>query len=243
MDNKLEYYDIMEKAFANENLDFNQDTYEKFMTYKALIQEWNQKINLTAITEDEEIIKKHFIDSIQCYKFKEFHNFNTIIDIGTGAGFPGIPIKIADRSKKITLLDSLNKRIIFLNEVISKLGLEDITAVHSRAEDLARNNDHRERYDCVVSRAVANMAVLSEYCLPYAKVGGYFIALKGPAVEEEIMNAKKAITTLGGEIEDILPVSIENTDLKHNIVIVRKVKNTSKEYPRKAGVINKKPIV
>lgn len=243
MDNKLEYYDIMEKVFANQNLDFNQDTYEKFMTYKALIQEWNQKINLTAITEDEEIIKKHFIDSIQCYKFKEFHNFNTIIDIGTGAGFPGIPIKIADRSKKITLLDSLNKRIIFLNEVISKLGLEDITAVHSRAEDLARNNDHRERYDCVVSRAVANMAVLSEYCLPYAKVGGYFIALKGPAVEEEIMNAKKAITTLGGEIEDILPVSIENTDLKHNIVIVRKVKNTSKEYPRKAGVINKKPIV
>lgn len=243
MDKKLEYYDIMEKAFLNQDLNFSQDNYEKFMTYMALIQEWNEKINLTAITEDEEIIKKHFIDSIQCYKFKGFHNFNSIIDIGTGAGFPGLPIKIADRNKKITLLDSLNKRINFLNEVISKLGLEDIKAVHSRAEDLARNNEHREKYDCVVSRAVANMAVLSEYCLPYAKVGGYFMALKGPAVEEEIMNAKNAISTLGGEIEEILPVDIESTDLKHNIVIVRKVKNTSKVYPRKAGVISKKPIV
>lgn len=243
MDNKLEYYDIMEKAFINQGLNFNDDIYNKFMTYKTLIQEWNEKINLTAITEDEEIIKKHFIDSIQCYKFKEFHNFKTIIDIGTGAGFPGIPIKIADKNKKITLLDSLNKRINFLNEVIGKLGLDGITAVHSRAEDLAQRSEHREKYDCVVSRAVANMAVLSEYCLPYAKVGGYFMALKGPAVEEEIMNAKKAIITLGGEIEDILPVSIENTDLKHNIVIVRKVKNTSKEYPRKAGVISKKPII
>ncbi|SCN26555.1 Ribosomal RNA small subunit methyltransferase G [Clostridium sp. N3C] len=243
MANKLEYYDIMEKAFANHNLSLSHEAYEQFMTYMALIQEWNQKINLTAITEDEDIIKKHFIDSIQCYKFKEFHNFNTIIDIGTGAGFPGIPIKIADRNKKITLLDSLNKRIIFLNEVIAKLGLEDITAVHSRAEDLARKNEHREKYDCVVSRAVANMAVLSEYCLPYAKVGGYFMALKGPAIEEEILNSKKAISTLGGEIEEILPVPIVDTDLKHNIVIVRKVKNTPKEYPRKAGAITKKPIV
>ncbi|NLP27488.1 MAG: 16S rRNA (guanine(527)-N(7))-methyltransferase RsmG [Clostridia bacterium] len=243
MDNKLEYYDIMKKAFMKEDLNFTEETYEKFMTYMALIQEWNQKINLTAITEDEEIIKKHFIDSVQCYKFKEFHNFKTIIDIGTGAGFPGIPIKIADGSKRITLLDSLNKRIIFLNEVIGKLGLQDITAVHSRAEDLARKNEHREKYDCVVSRAVANMAVLSEYCLPYAKVGGYFIALKGPAVEEEILTAKKAISTLGGEIAEILPVDIEDTDLKHNIVIVKKVKNTAKAYPRKAGVISKKPIV
>lgn len=242
MDKKEVYYDIMEKAFEKDGLKFDMNRYDKFMSYMSLIKEWNEKINLTAITEDIEIVKKHFIDSVQCFRFKEFKNFKSIIDIGTGAGFPGIPVKIAEPDIKVTLLDSLNKRVIFLNEVIKTLQLTEIEAVHSRAEDLAQKAEHRESYDGVVSRAVANMSVLSEFCLPYAKVGGYFIALKGPAVEEEIMEAKKAIETLGGKIEEILPVDIEETDLRHNIVIVKKIRNTPKSYPRKAGIITKKPI-
>jgi 16S rRNA (guanine527-N7)-methyltransferase len=242
MDKKELYYDIMEKAFKKDGLDLDLEKFDKFMSYMALIKDWNEKINLTAITEENEIIKKHFIDSIQCFRFKEFTNFKNIIDIGTGAGFPGIPVKIAYPDIKVTLLDSLNKRVIFLNEVINTLQLKDINAVHSRAEDLAQKSEHREKYDGVVSRAVANMAVLSEFCLPYAKVGGYFIALKGPAVEEEITDAKNAIGTLGGKIEEILPVEIEETDLRHNIVIVKKIKSTPAIYPRKAGIISKKPI-
>ena len=242
MDKNAVYYDIMEKAFEKDGLEFNIDKYNKYMCYMSLIREWNEKVNLTAITEEIEIIKKHFIDSIQCFRFNGFNSFKNIIDIGTGAGFPGIPVKIAHSEIKVTLLDSLNKRVIFLNEVIKSLELKDIDAVHSRAEDLAQKKEHREGYDGVVSRAVANMAVLSEFCLPYAKIGGYFIALKGPAVEEEITAAKNAIGTLGGRIEEILPVEIEDTDLRHNIVIVKKIKSTPVIYPRKAGIISKKPI-
>jgi 16S rRNA (guanine527-N7)-methyltransferase len=242
MDRNEIYYDIMEKAFEKEGLSFNAEKYGQFMIYMAMIKEWNEKINLTAITEETEIVKKHFIDSIKCFKFKGFRDFKSIIDIGTGAGFPGIPVKIADADKKVTLLDSLNKRVIFLNEVIKNLKLQNIEAIHSRAEDLVQKPGYRESFDCVVSRAVANMAVLSEYCLPYARVGGYFIALKGPAVEEEISSARNAIGVLGGKIEEILPVEIEETELKHNIVIVKKIKNTAMSYPRKSGIISKKPI-
>ncbi|MDT8719509.1 16S rRNA (guanine(527)-N(7))-methyltransferase RsmG [Clostridium sp. 19966] len=238
----MKYYDIMEEAFNNEGIEFNEHKYNLFIKYMALIKEWNEKINLTAITEEEDIIKKHFIDCIKCFKFKKMFDLKNIIDVGTGAGFPGIPIKIADESKNVTLLDSLNKRVNFLNEVINDLDLKNITTYHSRAEDLAIKKGFRESYDGVFSRAVANMSVLSEFCLPYAKVGGYFIALKGPAVEGEIQEAENAIKVLGGKIEEIIPVEIEETDLKHNIVIVKKVKNTPPQYPRKAGTINKKPI-
>ncbi|MDP4089456.1 MAG: 16S rRNA (guanine(527)-N(7))-methyltransferase RsmG [Bacillota bacterium] len=242
MSENLRYYGIMEKAFANEGMDFNKEMYGKYVKYMNMIREWNEKINLTAITDEEEMIKKHFIDSIKCYRFGGFKGLGRILDVGTGAGLPGIPIKIADEGKSITLLDSLNKRILFLNEVIRELQLKDIDTVHSRAEDLARKVEYREQFDGVVSRAVANMAVLSEFCLPYTKVGGYFIALKGPAVESEIEDARNAVGMLGGRIEEVIPVEIEETDLKHNIVVVRKTKNTPGIYPRKAGIITKKPI-
>ena len=216
--------------------------YNKFIKYKELIQEWNEKINLTAITEDEEVIKKHFIDSLKVYKINELKNCKNIIDIGTGAGFPGIPMKIVNPDCNVVLLDSLNKRINFLNEVISNLNLENIRTIHGRAEDFAQDNEYRERFDGVVSRAVANLTVLSEFCIPYLKVGGYFVALKGPAIDEELDEAKKAIGILGAKIIRIEDVEIEGSDLKHNLVVIKKIKQTPKKYPRKAGMVTKNPL-
>ena len=207
-----------------------------------LLQEWNEKINLTAITDDEEVIKKHFIDCIKAFKSDTIKNAKTIIDVGTGAGFPGLPIAIMNPNVKVTLLDSLNKRINYLNTVVRELGLKNVTTIHSRAEDGARKPELREKFDVATSRAVANMAVLSEYCMPYVKKDGYFVALKGPAVDEELKNATNAIKTLGGELKEIIEVSIEETDLKHNIVEVKKLNPCSKTYPRKAGTITKKPL-
>ena len=207
-----------------------------------LLQEWNEKINLTAITEDGEVVKKHFIDCIKAFKRDEFKKAETMIDVGTGAGFPGLPIAIMRPELKVTLLDSLNKRINFLNTVVNELGLKNVTTIHSRAEDGARNKELREKFDIATSRAVANMSVLSEFCLPYVRVGGNFIALKGPAVEQEIEDSRNAIGTLGGKLIDICEVSIEETELRHNLVVVEKVKACDKIYPRKAGTITKKPI-
>ncbi|WP_040329779.1 16S rRNA (guanine(527)-N(7))-methyltransferase RsmG [Clostridium ihumii] len=238
----MKYYDMLENASLNEGLNFNEDMYNKFIKYKELIQEWNEKINLTAITEDEEVIKKHFIDSLKVYKINELKNCKNIIDIGTGAGFPGIPMKIVNPDCNFVLLDSLNKRINFLNEVISNLNLENIRTIHGRAEDFAQDNEYRERFDGVVSRAVANLTVLSEFCIPYLKVGGYFVALKGPAIDEELDEAKKAIGILGAKIIRIEDVEIEGSDLKHNLVVIKKIKQTPKKYPRKAGMVTKNPL-
>jgi 16S rRNA (guanine527-N7)-methyltransferase len=238
----MEFFDILREACINEGLEFDEVKYNQFMKYKDMVKDWNEKINLTAITEDSEIIRKHFIDSIKALKFTPLKNAKRIIDVGTGAGFPGIPLKIVNPEMEVILLDSLNKRVNFLNEVIKTLELKGITAVHGRAEDFARENSYREKFDAAVSRAVANMAVLSELCLPYVKVNGYFIALKGPAVEEEIREGTKAVTTLGGKLEEIMKVNVEGTDLNHNLVVVKKVKETSKVYPRKAGTAAKKPI-
>ncbi|MGG7165683.1 16S rRNA (guanine(527)-N(7))-methyltransferase RsmG [Clostridium ihumii] len=238
----MKYYDMLENASLNEGLNFNEDMYNKFIKYKELIQEWNEKINLTAITEDEEVIKKHFIDSLKVYKINELKNCKNIIDIGTGAGFPGIPMKIVNPDCNVVLLDSLNKRINFLNEVISNLNLENIRTIHGRAEDFAQDNEYRERFDGVVSRAVANLTVLSEFCIPYLKVGGYFVALKGPAIDEELDEAKKAIGILGAKIIRIEDVEIEGSDLKHNLVVIKKIKQTPKKYPRKAGMVTKNPL-
>jgi 16S rRNA (guanine527-N7)-methyltransferase len=238
----MEFYDLMAKAAEDVGLELTTDQYDQFITYMRLLQEWNEKINLTAILEDEEIIKKHFIDSIKAFKREEFKQNVNVIDVGTGAGFPGIPIAIMNPNINVTLLDSLNKRIKFLDIVINKLGLKNIKTIHSRAEDGARNKNLRERFDIATSRAVANMSVLSEYCLPYVKIGGKFIALKGPAVEQEIEESNVAIKTLGGELEQICEIKIEDTDLRHNLVVVKKIKECSKTYPRKAGTISKNPI-
>lgn len=238
----MEYFDILSKACESENIDLTDKQYDDFIKYKDMIKEWNKKINLTSILEDEQIIKKHFIDSIKIFDFKKLMNLKEVIDVGTGGGFPGIPMKIVNPSMKITLLDSLNKRINFLNEVIKELNLDDIETIHGRAEDFGKDKNYREKFDAVVSRAVANMTVLSEICLPFVKKGGYFIALKGPSIDKEIEESKKAINILGGKIETIKEVVIEQSDLKHNLVVVKKIKNTPKEYPRKAGIVSKKPL-
>jgi len=239
----LKYFDILKEASNNEGLEFDQKKYEQFMLYKDLIKEWNEKINLTAIKEDEEIIKKHFIDSMKVFKFDQLKNAKNVIDIGTGGGFPGIPMKIIKPEVNIVLLDSLNKRIIFLNEVIKQLNLKNIKAIHGRAEDFALEKQYREKFDVAVSRAVANLTVLSEYCIPYVKVGGYFVAMKGPAVEDEIKLSKNAIRMLGGRIEHIEKVQIEDSDLNHNLVIIKKISQTHRNYPRKAGMVAKSPLI
>lgn len=238
----MKYFELMKSACDSVEMAFDEEKYNKFITYKNLLQEWNEKINLTAITEDEEVIKKHFIDCIKAFSEKQFKEVKTLIDVGTGAGFPGLPIAIMRDDLNVTLLDSLNKRVNFLNTVKNSLNLNNVTTIHSRAEDGARNKELREKFDIATSRAVANMAVLSEFCLPYVKVGGYFIALKGPAITEELNDAKNAIGTLGGKLVEVIEVAVEGTDLKHNLVVVKKVKETPKTYPRKAGSITKKPI-
>lgn len=238
----MNFYDLMSKSAEDVGLKLTSEQYEKFIIYMRLLQEWNEKINLTAIVEDEEVIKKHFIDSIKAFKRDEFKTAKTLIDVGTGAGFPGLPIAIMRDDIKVTLLDSLNKRVSFLNTVINRLGLSNVTTIHSRAEDGARNIKLREKFDIATSRAVANMSVLAEFCLPYVKTNGSFIALKGPSVDQEIKESMGAIKILGGELMDICEVNIEDTELRHNLVVVKKIKECSKKYPRKAGSITKNPL-
>lgn len=219
----MKFFELMKTASNDVGLEFTELQYEQFIKYMRLLQEWNEKINLTAITEDEEVIKKHFIDCIKSFKSEPIRKAKAIIDVGTGAGFPGLPIAIMNQNVKVTLLDSLNKRINFLNLVVKELGLKNVTTIHSRAEDGARKPELREKFDVATSRAVANMAVLSEFCMPYVKKGGYFVALKGPAIDEELENGKKAIKILGGELKEIIEISIEETDLKHNIVEIKRL--------------------
>lgn len=238
----MEFFDLMTAAAKDVGIELTTEQYEKFIKYMRLVQEWNEKINLTAITEDNEFVKKHFIDCIKAFKSDAIKNAGTLIDVGTGAGFPGLPIAILSPDTKITLLDSLNKRINFLNLVVRELGLKNVTTIHSRAEDGARNTELREKFDVSTSRAVANMAVLSEFCMPFVRKGGHFVALKGPSIEEELENGNNAIKILGGELKNIIKVNVEGTDLNHNIVEVLKVNKCPKTYPRKAGTINKKPI-
>lgn len=223
-------------------IDLSERQIDQFLLYKDLLKEWNEKINLTAITDDMEIVKKHFIDSISILKSKVLKDGMSLIDVGTGAGFPGIPIKIIMPEVRVTLLDSLNKRIIYLNEVISELGLSKIETIHGRAEELSRTEKHREKYDIATARAVANLSVLSEYCLPYVKVGGAFIAMKGPSIDEEFNTGKNAIVTLGGKFVEIIKTEIPGDEFNHNIVIVEKCTNTNGKYPRKYAQIEKKPI-
>ena len=215
---------------------------EQFAAYERLLLEWNEKINLTAITEHEQIVIKHFADSLTPVLYRDLSG-KSLIDVGTGAGFPGLPLKIAVPSLKLTLLDSLNKRVSFLETVTSALSLEDVQCIHSRAEDSGKDAALREKFDFAVSRAVAPLNVLAEYDMPFVKVGGEFIALKGPAAYDEIKQAENAVKELGGEISDVKEVILPDTELKHKIIFVSKVRQTPNKYPRKSGKALKSPIV
>jgi len=223
-------------------IDLSEGQIEQLMNYKKLLLEWNEKINLTAITDDMEIITKHFLDCLTVSKALDMNRVNTLIDIGTGAGFPGLVIKVAFPHIQITLVDSLKKRLVFLEEVIKVLNLKQIECIHSRAEDLGKEKKYREKYDVCASRAVANLAVLSEYTLPFVKIGGYLIALKGQKLDEEIEQGKRALNILGGEIEQIVDATIPTTEFNHRIAKIKKVKQTSLKYPRKAGEPTKFPL-
>ena len=227
-------------CIRDRGISISEEQLEQFISYYEMLIEKNKVMNLTAITDFDEVIEKHFIDSLNLFRFTDLKADKTIIDMGTGAGFPGIPLKIAFPNLKITLADSLNKRILFLNDVISELGLTDIDTVHGRAEDLAKDKTYRENYDICVSRAVANLSTLSEYCLPFVKIGGQFISYKSGDCDEEITNAKSAIFLLGGRLNQIQKFEIN--DNSRSFVIIDKVNGTSKQYPRKAGLPSKKPL-
>lgn len=229
----------LEDKIKKINIDINEEQILKFYNYMNILLEWNNNINLTAITDKNEIILKHFIDSLTIEK--EIEKKSKIIDIGTGAGFPGIPISIVRDDIDITLLDSLNKRIIFLDEVKKLIKLDNVKTIHSRVEEFARNNNERESYDIAVSRAVAPLNVLLEYMLPLVRVGGKCICMKGSNIEE-IDNAKNALNILGGKIESINSINLPDSDIQRNIIIVRKISKTSSKYPRKPGTPSKSPI-
>ncbi len=241
-------YGQMIKDFSSFGIEVSDHQLEQFNTYYELLVEWNGFMNLTGITEFDEVCKLHFVDSISACKYFDFsHSDYSLIDIGTGAGFPGIPLKIMFPDLNVTLFDSLNKRLKFLNEVIDKLNLNEsgsIKTLHGRAEDFAikKEGSLRESFDIVVSRAVANMATLSEYCLPYVKVGGRFIAYKSEKATEELTDAKGAIHLLGGKLISSDEFVLPETDILRTICIVDKIEPTSKKYPRKAGVPSKTPL-
>ena len=221
---------------------FSEKQQEQLIVYYEMLVEKNKVMNLTAITEFEDVLEKHFLDSIAVGRHVDLSKDLSVIDLGTGAGFPGMPLKILFPNLKITLADSLNKRILFLEEVIDALGLEGVSTVHGRAEDLAANRAYREQYDLCVSRAVANLSTLSEYCLPFVKLGGTFISYKSGAIEEELSAAKKAVFLLGGQIKEVIPFQLDGTDISRSFVMIGKEKNTPKAYPRKSGTPSKKPL-
>lgn len=214
----------------------------KLEKYMEGILSWNEKVNLTNITDPAEFRIKHNADSLMCVDFPEFQSAKNIIDVGTGGGFPGIPLAVYAPDKHFTLLDSLNKRLRIIDELAGGLEITNITLVHGRAEDVARNREHREKYDLCVSRAVSNLATLSEYCLPFIKVGGYLLAYKGPGADQEVKDAEKALKTLGGSLVDIRETTMEEYGLDHRILVIEKVRNTPKAYPRKAGTPLKEPL-
>lgn len=241
-------YDLtsFEKGLEQLSITLSGEQKQQFLTYYEYLVEKNKVMNLTAITEYEEVITKHFLDSLavvktSCFKPEELAG-KRLIDIGTGAGFPGIPLKIAFPKLEILLLDSLNKRINFLNEVTEMLGLTKINAVHGRAEDYAKQKEYRESFDFCVSRAVANLSTLSEYCIPFVKQGGCFISYKSGSVDQELIQAEKAVKILGGQREEVVRFSLADTDMDRSFVVIRKAKPTPKKYPRKAGLPSKEPL-
>jgi 16S rRNA (guanine527-N7)-methyltransferase len=239
------YVASLEKA----GLSISEQQLEQFDLYFQMLIEKNKVMNLTAITEFEDVLCKHFLDSVSIYHLfadgiltAEDFSKGRLVDLGTGAGFPGIPLKILFPELRVTLMDSLNKRIVFLQEVIDALHLTSIDAVHGRAEDLARNKLYREQFDFCVSRAVANISTLSEYCLPFVKVGGAFISYKSDQSEEELAKGSRAISTLGGQVKHVSHFTLDNSDLGRALIYIEKEKSTAKKYPRKAGTPSKEPL-
>ena len=226
------------KQYQENATKITEEQMQKFFFYMELLLEWNQKMNLTAITDPKEIILKHFIDSMTISPY--IKQEKKVIDVGTGAGFPGIPLAIICPNTSFTLIDALNKRISFLKEVVTKLQLSNVVVEHARAEDFAKEN--REKYDIATSRAVANLPVLLEYLLPFVKKEGKCICMKGPNIQEELDEAKKAITVLGGELEKVDYFHLMDTEIERNNVVIKKIKNTPLQYPRKSGIPSKNPI-
>lgn len=218
------------------------EQFQQFETYYAMLVDWNNRMNLTAITAYDEVMEKHFYDSISPAFYHDFSSEHELIDIGAGAGFPSLPLKIMYPHLKVTIVDSLNKRITFLQELVRSLGLTDVSLIHGRAEELAQQAQHREKYPLVIARAVARLPVLAELCLPFARVGGSFIALKGSSGENEIIEANKALQILGGEVAKMEHMQLPNEEAQRTLIWLNKTKRTPKQYPRKAGTPNKVPL-
>lgn len=223
-------------------LTVNEEVFIKFFQYQEAILGWNEKVNLTAITDRKEFVKKHFVDSILCANLQAVQEAERVIDVGTGAGFPGVPLALLFPEKQFVLIDSLAKRIRILDEICRELKILNVSLVHGRAEDLAREKVYRESFDLCVSRAVANLAVLAEYCLPFVRKNGYFLPYKGPDGDAEILTANEAIRTLGGRVVEIFRVSAEGFDLDHSLILIQKTEKTPEKYPRKAGMPSKEPL-
>lgn len=230
---------IFENKEKEIDINVSDENIKKLYEYMTILLDWNEKINLTAITNVDEIIEKHFIDSLTILRY--IKDSDKVIDVGTGAGFPGIPLAI-NSNANLTLLDSLNKRINFLEEVKNTLGLSNVQNIHGRAEEVARQKNHREMYDVAVSRAVAPMNILVEYLLSFVKVGGICICMKGPNASEEISNANNAINLLGGKYIDQINIKLKNGEIDRNLIIIKKINNISNKYPRKPGVPTKQPL-
>ncbi len=230
---------IFKRGIKDLNLNIDNEKIEKFRIFSSLLIEWNEKMNLTAVTDPAEISVKHFLDSIAPLSVIDLKKDSKIIDVGTGAGFPGLPIKIVRDDLDFTFMDSLNKRINFLKEVSDKINLEKAEFIHSRAEEAGKNKNYREKYDYAVSRAVANLKVLCEYCIPFIKVGGFFISFKQFEVENEIEEAKAMIGTLGGKIIDVKEINIPQSDIKRKIIVIEKTKETPGQFPRNPNKIKK----
>lgn len=230
------------KALEELNISYDDRMIYKFTRYMELILDWNKKINLTTIIDKDEFVMRHYIDSLACCGFYQMQNAEKIIDVGTGAGFPGIPLAIVYPDKEFVLMDSINKKIRIIDEISKELEINNVRFCHGRAEDLAKEKAHREQYDLCASRAVASLAVLSEYCIPFVKVGGWFVAYKSGGTEEEIKNSIKAIEILGGKIEAKESIQMYGFNLDHEIIFINKIKKTLAKYPRKAGTPGKQPL-
>ena len=234
--------EILKEGIEGFNLEASDEKLEKLKKYREILVEWNKVMNLTGIEEEREVFIKHFLDSISAVTNGYINDNISLIDVGTGAGFPGMPLKICLENMKLTLLDSLNKRINFLQEVSKELNLEGIEFIHGRAEDFGKSEKYREKFDVATARAVAGLPILMEFCVPFVKIGGYFICLKGPNANLELEESKVAMDVLGVEFVEKIDIELPNEELKHNILVFKKIKNTPQKYPRKAGKPAKSPI-